>query len=154
MTETLTSARLMLLHSQLVLVGDGGTGKTTFVKRHLTGEFEKKYVGKSGAAIKPPPRPAPFGASTSSPRSLSLAALAALVSAALVPSRCHDPSVPPPPDHAQVHTPTHRCIRTTACMHVIRPCVPTPWHGTSGTLHPGMPHLWLAVTTLDVISTF
>ena len=29
-----------------ILVGDGGTGKTTFVKRHLTGEFEKKYVGK------------------------------------------------------------------------------------------------------------
>jgi len=28
------------------LVGDGGTGKTTFVKRHLTGEFEKKYIGK------------------------------------------------------------------------------------------------------------
>jgi len=31
---------------QLVLVGDGGVGKTTFVKRHVTGEFEKKYVGK------------------------------------------------------------------------------------------------------------
>lgn len=30
-----------------ILVGDGGTGKTTFVKRHITGEFEKKYVGKS-----------------------------------------------------------------------------------------------------------
>jgi len=28
-------------------VGDGGTGKTTFVKRHLTGEFEKKYIGTS-----------------------------------------------------------------------------------------------------------
>lgn len=30
---------------KLVLVGDGGVGKTTFVKRHLTGEFEKVYVG-------------------------------------------------------------------------------------------------------------
>ena len=31
---------------KLVLVGDGGVGKTTFVKRHKSGEFEKKYVGK------------------------------------------------------------------------------------------------------------
>ena len=30
---------------KLGLVGDGGTGKTTFVKRHLTGEFEKNYLG-------------------------------------------------------------------------------------------------------------
>jgi GTPase SAR1 family protein len=31
---------------KLILIGDGGVGKTTFVKRHLTGEFEKKYVGE------------------------------------------------------------------------------------------------------------
>lgn len=35
---------------KLVLVGDGGVGKTTFVKRHLTGEFEKVYVGASQAS--------------------------------------------------------------------------------------------------------
>lgn len=28
------------------MLGDGAVGKTTFVKRHLTGEFEKKYLGK------------------------------------------------------------------------------------------------------------
>ena len=34
-----------------MLVGDGGTGKTTFVKRHLTGEFEKKYIGTNKLLI-------------------------------------------------------------------------------------------------------
>lgn len=38
---------------QLVLVGDGGVGKTTFVKRHLTGEFEKKYVATLGVEVHP-----------------------------------------------------------------------------------------------------
>ena len=38
---------------KLLLVGDGGVGKTTFVKRHLTGEFEKKYVATVGAEIHP-----------------------------------------------------------------------------------------------------
>lgn len=38
---------------KLILVGDGGTGKTTFVKRHVTGEFEKKYVATLGVEVHP-----------------------------------------------------------------------------------------------------
>ena len=40
---------------KVVLVGDGGTGKTTFVKRHRTGEFEKKYVATMGVEVHPIP---------------------------------------------------------------------------------------------------
>nr|XP_019043540.1 GTP-binding nuclear protein GSP1/Ran [Kwoniella bestiolae CBS 10118]OCF22470.1 GTP-binding nuclear protein GSP1/Ran [Kwoniella bestiolae CBS 10118] len=36
---------------KLVLCGDGGT--TTFVKRHLTGEFEKKYIATLGVEVHP-----------------------------------------------------------------------------------------------------
>jgi len=32
-------------------MGDGGVGKTTFVKRHKTGEFEKKYIATVGAEV-------------------------------------------------------------------------------------------------------
>jgi len=38
---------------KMVLCGDGGTGKTTFVKRHLTGEFEKKYIATLGVEVHP-----------------------------------------------------------------------------------------------------
>ncbi|KAJ5871259.1 uncharacterized protein N7529_003612 [Penicillium soppii] len=38
---------------KLVLVGDGGTGKTTFVKRHKSGEFEKKYIATLGVEVNP-----------------------------------------------------------------------------------------------------
>ncbi|XP_008657795.1 GTP-binding nuclear protein Ran1B [Zea mays] len=38
---------------KLVIVGDGGTSKTTFVKRHLTGEFEKKYEPTIGVEVHP-----------------------------------------------------------------------------------------------------
>ena len=37
---------------KVTVVGDGGVGKTTFLKRHLTGEFEKKYVATIGAEVR------------------------------------------------------------------------------------------------------
>ncbi|KAJ6579259.1 GTP-binding nuclear protein GSP1/Ran [Mycena vulgaris] len=38
---------------KLALVGDRGTGKTTFVKRHLMGKFDKKYIGTLGVEVHP-----------------------------------------------------------------------------------------------------
>ena len=39
------------LMAKLVLVGDGGVGKTTYIKRHQTGEFEKKYIPTTGVHV-------------------------------------------------------------------------------------------------------
>lgn len=36
---------------KLILVGDGGVGKTTFASRHLTGEYEKKYIATIGVQL-------------------------------------------------------------------------------------------------------
>jgi GTP-binding nuclear protein Ran len=38
---------------KLVIVGDGDVGKTTFVRRHLTGEFLEKYVPTLGVDVHP-----------------------------------------------------------------------------------------------------
>lgn len=42
-----STANAPAVEFKLVLIGDGGVGKTTFVQRHVTGDFEKKYVGKN-----------------------------------------------------------------------------------------------------------
>jgi small GTP-binding protein len=36
---------------KMVLVGDGGVGKTTFIRRHVTGEFERKYIPTIGVEM-------------------------------------------------------------------------------------------------------
>ena len=38
---------------KVALIGDGCVGKTTFVKRHRTGEFEQKYVPTLGVEVHP-----------------------------------------------------------------------------------------------------
>jgi GTPase SAR1 family protein len=39
-------------HYKVVLLGDGGVGKTAYTKMHRTGQFEKKYVRKCQRAVK------------------------------------------------------------------------------------------------------
>jgi len=36
---------------KLVIIGDGGVGKTTLVKRHLTGEFQKRHISTLGVEV-------------------------------------------------------------------------------------------------------
>mmetsp|Transcript_3686 Transcript_3686/g.5596 ORF Transcript_3686/g.5596 Transcript_3686/m.5596 type:complete len:216 (-) Transcript_3686:35-682(-) len=36
---------------KLLVIGDGGCGKTCFVKRHISGEFQRKYVATLGVEV-------------------------------------------------------------------------------------------------------
>lgn len=45
----------LLATHKIVFVGDGGVGKTTFLKLHQTGEFEKKYIATMGVDVTPLP---------------------------------------------------------------------------------------------------
>ena len=38
---------------KIVIIGDGGVGKTTYINRLLTDEFEKKYVATLGVEVDP-----------------------------------------------------------------------------------------------------
>jgi len=42
-----------IVQYKVVLVGDGGVGKTTYVKKLRTAEFEKKYVATLGVEVHP-----------------------------------------------------------------------------------------------------
>jgi len=46
-------ATMAIPEFKLILCGDGSTGKTTFVKRHITGEYEKKYIATVGCCVHP-----------------------------------------------------------------------------------------------------
>jgi GTP-binding nuclear protein Ran len=46
MATNIVSAKL-----KVVIVGEGGTGKTTFITRYKEGYFEKKYVASIGATV-------------------------------------------------------------------------------------------------------
>ena len=52
-TQPTTQPKQALAEFKCILVGDGGVGKTTFVKRHITGEFEKKYIATVGVEVHP-----------------------------------------------------------------------------------------------------
>ena len=38
---------------KVILAGDGGVGKTTYLRRFLTGEFTKNYIATVGAEVQP-----------------------------------------------------------------------------------------------------
>lgn len=38
---------------KIIIVGDGGVGKTSLIRRHLTGQFEEKYIATLGVEVHP-----------------------------------------------------------------------------------------------------
>lgn len=52
-TTTTNNATNQHKSYKIVLVGDGGVGKTTLVKRHLTNTFETKYIPTVGVEVTP-----------------------------------------------------------------------------------------------------
>ena len=42
-----------MLRYKVVIVGDGGVGKTTLVQRHVTGKFKKEYIPTLGVEVQP-----------------------------------------------------------------------------------------------------
>lgn len=51
--KDLKTTFLKMENHKVILVGDGGCGKSVFVKRALTGDFEKKYIATLGADVHP-----------------------------------------------------------------------------------------------------
>ncbi len=55
LSSSSSSLPLSYARFKLILVGDGGVGKTTFITRHRTGEFEKRYIPTLGIDVNPLP---------------------------------------------------------------------------------------------------
>ncbi|KAK5580953.1 hypothetical protein RB653_000980 [Dictyostelium firmibasis] len=51
-TASATATDIAKRPIKVLLLGDGGVGKTTFVRRHQTGEFEKNYIPTLGVEVK------------------------------------------------------------------------------------------------------
>lgn len=53
MASSTTTTTTTTTTFKIALVGDGGVGKTTLIKRLRTGEFEKKYIATLGVEVHP-----------------------------------------------------------------------------------------------------
>ncbi len=55
MSSLSSSSSALAPRFKIVLIGDGGAGKTTFINRHRTGEFTKSYLATMGVEVNPLP---------------------------------------------------------------------------------------------------